>query len=351
MLRTGLCDLIGIELPIISAPMGPDLSGPDLVAAVSGAGGLGVLQAQLHPPQLLRKALQRIRSVTDKPFGVGFVLHFPCDEGMAICLEERVSVLWTFWGDPSRFVAPAHAAGVKVFAQVGSVADARAVAASGVDVVVAQGVEAGGHVAGEVSTLALVPRVVDSIAPVPVVASGGLADGRGLAAALALGAEAGAFGTRFLATIEANAHPLYKDRLLAASEADTVRTILFGYGWSHAPHRTLRTKFVEEWVGREEEAQDQCPDERVIGHTRIAGQEMPVQRFLSIPPNRDTTGDIASMDLLSGQVVGLVGEIRPAADVVRQIAEEARIVVRRLSGVDPAFTVAPRDEQPSKKST
>jgi NAD(P)H-dependent flavin oxidoreductase YrpB (nitropropane dioxygenase family) len=330
--RTRLCELLGIELPIISAPMGPDLSGPDLVAAVSGAGGLGILQAQLHPPQLLREALQRIRSQTDKPFGVGFVIPFPHDEGVAICLEERVAVLWTFWGDPTRFVAPAHAVGVRVFAQVGSVADARAAAASGVDVVVAQGAEAGGHVAGEVSTLVLVPRVVDTIAPVPVVASGGIADGRGLVAALALGADAAAFGTRFLATNEANAHPLYKDRLLLANETDTVRTILFGHGWPHAPHRALRTKFVEEWLGREERAQEQRPDEPVIGHTRIAGQEMPVHQFLSIPPNRDSTGDIASMELLAGQGVGLVHEIRPAAEIVRRIADEARAVVeRRLS--------------------
>jgi nitronate monooxygenase len=251
MLRTRLCDALGIQLPIISAPMGPDLSGPELVAAVSDEGGLGILQQQFHPPDLLREVLHRIRALTVKPFGIGFVLHFPCDEGISICIEERVPVLWTFWGDPARFVGPAHAAGVKVFAQVGSVAAARRVVAAGVDVVVAQGVEAGGHIEGEDSTLALVPRVVDAIAPVPVIAAGGIADGRGLAAALALGAEAAAFGTRFLASDEANAHPLYKDRLLAAGEEDTVRTILFGHGWPHAPHRTLRTTFIEEWLGRE----------------------------------------------------------------------------------------------------
>jgi enoyl-[acyl-carrier protein] reductase II len=183
-----------------------------------------------------------------------------------------------------------------------------------------------------VSTLALVPRVVDTVTPVPVVASGGIVDGRGLVAALALGAEAAAFGTRFLATNEADAHPLYKDRLVLASETDTVRTILFGHGWPHAPHRALRTKFVEEWLGREEQAQEQRPDEPGIGHTRIAGQEMPVHRFLSIPPNRDTTGDIASMELLAGQGVGLVHEIRPAAEIVRRIADEARAVVEHRLG-------------------
>ena len=141
---------------------------------------------------------------------------------------------------------------MKVCAQVGSVAAAR----KAVDAVVAQGVEAGGHVEGEVSTLALVPRVVDAITLVPIIASGGLADGRELVAALALGAEAAAFGTRFLATQEANAHPLYRDRLVAASEEETVRAILFGFGWPHAPHRTLRTAFVEQWLGREEQGQE-----------------------------------------------------------------------------------------------
>jgi nitronate monooxygenase len=329
MLRTSLCDLLGIELPIISAPMGPDISGPELAAAVSGAGGLGMMQAQFHPPHLLREALHRVRSLTDKPFGVGFLLHFPSDEGIAVCLEERVPVLWIFWGDPAPIVAPARAAGVKVFAQVGSVAAARAAVAAGVDVVVAQGVEAGGHVEGEVTTLALVPRVADAVAPVPVVASGGIADGRGLLAALALGAGAAALGTRFLATDEANAHPLYKTRVLAASEEDTVRTLLFGRGWPYAPHRTLRTPFVEEWLGREERGQEERPDEPVVGHTRIAGREMPIHRFVGIPPNRDATGEIEQMDLLAGQGVGLAAEILPAADLVRKIADEARAVIEQ----------------------
>ena len=125
MLRTRLGDTLGTELPVISVPMGPDLNGPKLVAAIRSAGRLDMMQAQLDPPDLLRDALRRVRSLTDKPFGIGFVLHFPCDEGASICLEERVPVLWTFLGDPTPVVAPAHAAGVKIFAQVGSVAAAR----------------------------------------------------------------------------------------------------------------------------------------------------------------------------------------------------------------------------------
>ena len=165
MLRTRLSDLLGIDAPVISAPMGPDLSGVELVAAVGNAGGLGVLQAQLHPPPLLRQELRRLRDLTARPFGVGFILHFPAEEGIAVCLEERVPVLWFFWGDAAPFVGPAHAAGAKVLSQVGSVEAARRAAALGVDAIVAQGTEAGGHVEGEVTTLALVPRVVDAVAP------------------------------------------------------------------------------------------------------------------------------------------------------------------------------------------
>src|SRR5215468_7363173 len=225
-MKTNLCHMLGIEYPIIAAPMGPDLTGPDLVAAVSNAGGLGILQAQLCPPPLFRQEIRRARALTDRPFGVNLILHFPVEDHVAVCLEERVPVLSFFWGDPTPYVGRAHAAGVKVFHQVGSVAEAER-AAAGIDVIVAQGVEAGGHVAGEVSTLALIPRVVDAVAPVPVVAAGGIADGRGVVAVLALGAQAAMLGTRFLASAESRAHPRYKQRLLEADEGSTVRTILF----------------------------------------------------------------------------------------------------------------------------
>src|SRR6185295_336787 len=159
VMKTALCDTLGIDHPIIAAPMGPDLSGPELVAAVSNAGGLGILQAQFCPPARFREEIRRVRALTAKPFGVNLLLHFPIEDQVVVCLEERVPVLSLFWGDPTPYVKRAHAAGVKVFHQVGSVAEARR-AAAGVDVIIAQGVEAGGHVAGEVSTLALVPRVV-----------------------------------------------------------------------------------------------------------------------------------------------------------------------------------------------
>jgi NAD(P)H-dependent flavin oxidoreductase YrpB (nitropropane dioxygenase family) len=333
-MKTNLCQMLGIEHPIIAAPMGPDLTGPDLVAAVSNAGGLGILQAQLCPPLLFRQEIRRVRELTDRPFGVNLILHFPVQDQVAVCLEERVPILSFFWGDPSPYVERAHAAGVKIFHQVGSVAEAERAAAAGIDVLVAQGVEAGGHVAGEVSTLALIPRVVDAVAPRPVVAAGGIADGRGVVAVLALGAQAAVLGTRFLASAESRAHPHYKQRLLEADVGSTVRTILFGHGWPNAPHRTLRTGFVEQWLGQEARGQESRPDEPAVGQTVIGGQPMPVLRFVSIPPNVDASGDIDSMALLAGQGVGLVREIKPAGQIVRELVKEGRqIISQRLVGL------------------
>jgi nitronate monooxygenase len=332
MLHTRLCDLLGIEFPILNAPMGPDVSGPELVAAVSNAGGLGIMQAQFHSPSLLRDAIRRVRQLTDKPFGVNFILHFPCAEGVAVCVEERVPVVSFFWGNPTSYIDRVHAGGGKVCHQVGSVIAAQEAARAGVDVIIAQGVEAGGHGAGEVTTFALVPRVVDTVAPTPVVAAGGIGDARGLVAALALGAEAVALGTRFLATPEANANSLYKHKLVTATEADTVRTTLFGHGWPDAPQRTLRTPFVEAWLGQEARGSESRPDEPVVGQTQIGGQTMPVQRFMGFPPNAVATGDIESMNLLAGQSVGLVHEIKPAATIVRDLVEEARqLIEQRLT--------------------
>jgi len=330
MLKTRFCELFGIEAPIVVAPMGPDLTGPELVAAVCNAGGFGILQAQLCPPPLLQQQVRYLRTLTDKPFGVNFVLHFPHRAGIEVCIAERVPALSFFWGDPSEFIPAAHAAGIAVLHQVGSVDAAVRAHRAGVDVVIAQGAEAGGHVAGQVSTMVLLPRIVDAVTPTVVIASGGIADHRGLAAALCLGADGVVIGTRFLATPEANVHPVYKAKLVDASEEDTVRTILFGHGWPHAPHRTLRTPFVTEWVGRESETQDSRPDEPIVGRTVIGGAETPVQRFASIPPNTRASGDIELMALLAGQSVGLVNEIRPAADIIRETINGAESLLLRL---------------------
>jgi len=334
VLRTRLCDLLGIDVPIVCAPMGPSITGPELAAAVSNAGGLGVISFGADPPDLLRQQIRRLRDLTDKPFGVNFILHFPVEAQVAVCLEERVPVLSFFWGDPTPYVDRAHAAGAKVVDQVGSVEAAQRSARAGVDAIIAQGVEAGGHIAGTVTTLALVPRVVDAVAPTPVIAAGGIVDARGLVAALALGAEGVVLGTRLLATPEAAAHPIYKQKVLEATEEETVRTTLFGGGWPNAPHRVLRTPFVEQWLSQEARGSEQRPDEPVIGETSFGGRRIPVQRFMGLPATAEATGDIESMALLAGQGVGLVHEIKPAAEIVQELVEGARrVMTQRLSGL------------------
>jgi nitronate monooxygenase len=329
-LHTRVCDLLGITAPIFVAPMGPSVTSLELAAAVSNAGGLGLVSFGVNPPELLRALIRRLRELTARPFGVNMILQFPVDEHVRVCLEEKVPVLSFFWGDPSRFVAPAHAAGLKVIDQVGSVEAARRSAQAGVDVIIAQGVEAGGHIAGQLSTMVLVPAVVDAIAPVPVVAAGGIADGRGVVAALALGAEGVALGTRFLATPEANIHAAYQQKVLDSNGEDTVRTTLFGYGWPNAPHRTLRTAFVDQWLSQEARGSEQRPDEPVIGEVSLGGRRLPVLRFMGFPPGADATGDIESMSLLAGQSAGLVNEIKPAGAIVHELVESASRIIQRL---------------------
>src|SRR5215217_5566900 len=227
---TAFCRLVGIDLSIVQAPVG-GVSTPALAAAVSEAGGLGTLSITWRDPSTLRTLLRDIRARTAKPFAVNLVLNWDPTERLAIALEEGVPIVSFFWGDSAPWVDQVHAAGGLVLQTVASAQEAGRVREAGVDAVVAQGWEAGGHVRGEVSTLALVPRVVDAVDPLPVLAAGGIVDGRGLAAVLSLGAAGAWMGTRFLLSQEASVHPHYRQRVAAAGETDTVYTGLFDEGW------------------------------------------------------------------------------------------------------------------------
>lgn len=325
-MKTRLCEMLSIDTPILCAPMGPSITSPALAAAVSNAGGLGLLSFGALPPSALRALVGHMRTLTAKPFGVNFILEFPVEEHVRICIEERVPVLSFFWGDPGRYVEAAHRAGLTVMDQVGSVKAARRSVSAGVDVVIAQGVEAGGHVIGQTTTMALVPCVVDAVAPIPVVAAGGIAGPRGLAAALALGAQAVVMGTRFLGAVEAAAHPAYQQKVVEATEEDTVYTTIFGRDWQ-APHRVLRTTFVDNAMTGAEP----LSDDRPIAEMEFGGGRVPVMKRSSLPPDRTATGEIASMALLAGQSVGQVHDVRPAAQIVQECVEGARQVITRLA--------------------
>ena len=328
-MQTALCRLLGIELPIIQAPMGGAV-GPPLAAAVSNAGGLGMLVPWRAGIDVVRRQIRETRTLTSRPFGVNLVLEFPQEERLAVCLDERVPVISFFWRDPSSLVPVAKAGGAIVMHTVGSAADAKQAMSCGVDIVIAQGWEAGGHVRGTVATMPLIPAVVDAVSPAPVVAAGGIADGRGLAAALALGASGAWIGTRFLASYEAAIHSRYRERLLDANENDTVfLTNLFDIRWPNASHRTLRNKTIEAWEAAGCPPTGKRPGEgEVIGKSRSIG---PIVRYQSYTPGADADGDIDAMALWAGQSVGLVSTVQPAGEIVRQIADEADAILRRLA--------------------
>lgn len=324
-LRTPLCDLLGIEVPIIQAPIG-SASSPELAAAVSNAGGLGMLSGTWREPQELRRLIRRIRSLTAKPFGVNLVLHWAQEERVAICLEEGVPVLSFFWGDPAPHIADAHRMGARVLHTIGSAAEARDAVATGVDAVVAQGWEAGGHVWGQVATMPLVPLVVDAVAPIPVVAAGGIADGRGVAAALALGAAGVWLGTRFLASEEAVVHPIYQQRLLEAVETDTVHAATFGDDWYGAPHRTLRTPTLSRWEQAGRPARGARPGEDEVIAWGTGGE--PVRRYDDVLPAPGMRGALDDLALHAGQCAGLVRAVVPAAAIIHELVTDAVAALR-----------------------
>ncbi len=330
MWRTRVTEQYGLHLPFIGAGMAL-IALPPLVSAVSNAGGLGVLGAALASPQGLRAMIREVKSKTSRRFGVDFVAHFWEGAHIDVCLEEQIPVVVFFWCSPGTLVPRLHAGGAKVWMQVGSVPEAREAVQAGADAVIVQGSEAGGHNRGVAATFSLVPSVVDAIGPVPVIAAGGIADGRGVAAALALGADAVWVGTRLVASREAYAHDEYKRRILAATAADTLRTTIFGPEWPGAQTRVLRNRVANEWAGREDEIPLPSDPPQLIGRTVVGGQEVPMPKFSVLLPTPDTTGDFEEMCLLSGESAGLVRDIRPAGEIVRDMMAGAeRIILGRL---------------------
>ena len=318
MLATPLCAILGIDHPVLNAPMAGTATA-DLAAAVSMAGGFGMLGGTSRGgPDWLRAQIRAVRAKTSRPFGVGFISSFPeTDALVQVALEERVAAINHSFADPTPYVAPAHARGVRVFAQVQTVAQATRAARAGVDVIIAQGTEAGGHT-GQAGTLALVPAVVDAVGDIPVVAAGGIADGRGLAAVLLLGALGGWLGTRFVASQEWGGGAWEQQAVLAATADDTVRTTVYDQVRG-APFpegiadRVLRNTFTTAWAGRTGE---------------IAGRRAELRRELETAAER---GDPTVADISAGVAVGLIPSLEPAGTIVQRIVAEAERVLRDRS--------------------
>jgi NAD(P)H-dependent flavin oxidoreductase YrpB (nitropropane dioxygenase family) len=312
-MTTAVCELLGIEQPIVQAPMA---AVPRLAAAVSNAGALGMVTLTWSDDAAA--VVEETAALTERPFGGNLVLTEDQHHRLDQALDAGLRIVSLMWGDPGGYVEPVHAAGGIVMHTVGSAAEARRAVACGVDVVVAQGWEAGGHVWGTVATLPLVPAVVDAVTPVPVIAAGGIGDARGVAAVLALGAQAAWLGTRFLLAQEMPIHPDYRQRLIAAAETDPQwYPSLYDVGWPDSPHRVLRNSTATAWeaAGRPPDAQRPGAGE-VIAH--FASGE-PIVRYEPAPPMTGTTGDIEALSMWAGQSVALATQPQPAADIVAEL--------------------------------
>ncbi len=322
MLRTPFCDLVNIEHPIVQAAIWPATS-PERVAAVSNAGGLGSIGAVFESAESLERQVARVRELSDRPFAINHVVPLLNEEAFAFTLAARAPVISFALGDPGDLVARAQAAGAKVIQQVHTVSHARQALERGVDAIVAQGSEAGGQgMAQGASTMVLVPQVVDVAGSIPVLAAGGIADGRGLAAALMLGAQGANIGTRFLASEEASAPGQWKEAILTAESEDAIRFHVWrsimpasgGTTYDTVP-RVLHTPFVDEWHENRDEA-ERCA-ERLRGEIFAAVREGRSHEILPF----------------SGQTAGLIDEILPAGEIVRQIVADAETRLKRAASL------------------
>lgn len=319
MIRTPVCDLLHIDHPIALGGMGSATS-PELVSAVSNAGGLGALGCHYLTPEQIGERAATIRRQTNKPFGLNFLLFDTREDSFAAALELRPAVLQFAWARPQQdlgaYFDRAHKAGSLVTYMAGTVPEAIRAAKAGADVIIAQGTEGGGHV-GWMASMPLLPMVVDAVAPIPVLAAGGFADGRGLVAALALGADGILLGTRFLATVESPLHPNFKQAIVDSDGHDTqlseIPDIASGLVWPGAMTRSRRNRFIERWAGRE----------WMLRRDRAEAIEK-----LSAARK---SGDVEEGPMSMGQDAGLIHDILPAGEIVSRIAEEAeRILTQRL---------------------
>jgi NAD(P)H-dependent flavin oxidoreductase YrpB (nitropropane dioxygenase family) len=318
-LHTPLCDLLGIDLPIGNAGMAGGTALAPLAAAVSKSGGLGAIGGiDRRGPEFLRQQIHAVREATDRPFSVN-LLAFVLDavpQFLDVAIKERVPSITLSFGDAAKHIARAKDAAILVIRQVQTVAAAREAVAQGVDVIVAQGGEAGGHT-GSVATMALVPQVVDLAGGIPVIAAGGIADGRGLVAALALGAQGVIMGTRFVASEECttSAHE-HREKIIAASADDTIFTDVFdivdGMKWPSGIHgRSIKTPFAAEWDGRESD---------------LAARRAQILAESNTPNEAPERAHSA----YAGQSAGLIRDVKPAAAILRDIVAEADAVLARL---------------------
>jgi enoyl-[acyl-carrier protein] reductase II len=334
-LKTRITEQYGLRVPFINAGMAFVATAP-LVRAVCLAGGMGMLGSAAMPPDVLQAAIRDVKAVKPACYGISIIARFCGIEHIEVCIAEKVPVVVFFWDDPPQdWLSRLRAGGSHIWFQVGNVAEAKAARQRGAQALVVQGSEAGGHNRAGAATFSLLPAVIDVVDSIPVIAAGGIADGRTFAAALALGAEAVWVGTRLIASVEANAHSEYKDRVIAAGVEDTSRHLIFGPEFPDASTRGLRNRIVREWERRDDPPPYKLgPDAElpVVGQARFYGQEIPMKRFCGFPPTPEFTGDFEEMSLLAGESVGQTKRLMSVADIMDEMMTGAEAVIKERLG-------------------
>jgi NAD(P)H-dependent flavin oxidoreductase YrpB (nitropropane dioxygenase family) len=329
LLKTRITEAFGLEHPIINAGMA-FVAGPELAAAVANAGGLGMLGTGMTPPAGIRAMIGATRSLTHRPFGVDYIGNFVEDGHIDVLVEEEVPLTVFFWAPPSAgHVQKLKASGVQVWMQVGTVAEAIEARGLGVDALIVQGSEAGGHNRAEAPLAQLFPRVAQVTGGMPLIAAGGIMDGSSMAAALAIGAEAVWCGTRFLASDEAAAHPHYKRAVVEAKPGDTEITTVFGPEWPGQALRAIVNKAVIASRGREEAALSEAEGE-VIGHVTLGGETVPVPKYSAILPTREFDADLDWSCLTAGECASRIDSVLPAGEIVKTMSRDAEAILARL---------------------
>ena len=312
--------LLGIDYPVIQAPIG-SASTAELAAAVSNAGALGSLAVSWREPHDVRRLVEQTEALTTRSFAVNVVLRWDQHRRVAVALETGAKLVWTSWGDPAPYAGPVHAAGALLIHTVGSAEEAERAVAEGVDLLVLQGAEAGGHVCGAASWQSLLPEVRRGAAGVPIVVAGGIADGRDVARALAAGADGACLGTRFVCAAEAAAAPEYQNAIIRAKPGDTVLTTLYDKGWPEAPHRVIRNSTVRAWEAAGCPEPGNRPGERDVVATAADGT--PVERYSDVIPTRGVSGRLEELALYAGESAARIGEVLPAAEIVARLVHQA----------------------------
>jgi NAD(P)H-dependent flavin oxidoreductase YrpB (nitropropane dioxygenase family) len=314
----------GVKYPIALAPMAFVGTAPDLAIAMCKAGGVGSLAVGPLPAAAVRGLIKAVKAATDGPLNVNFITILANEAQIRACVDKSVSVVSFHWGHPPQeYVARLHDAGIKVWEQVGSVDAAKESVDSGIDLIIAQGSEAGGHNYGSLPTFVLVPSILEAIAPTSVLAAGGVATGRQLAAALVLGADGVSIGTRFVASQEAFAHAEYK-RLVEAAGTQTRLSSVYGPDMPQFnPMRVLDVGLAHEFAGREDSAPKDLESQPIIATMTLAGEEVPLHRFSSFVPTPATEGQVDELPFLAGQGVGLVHEVASVTAIIERMMTEA----------------------------